>query len=254
MPEVLMISFSEYRNDPRVRKEAEYLTSKEHKIVVVSLALDQRDTNYNLNGVHVYPILQKLTSKFKHERSAIKFLLFYLLFGFKSFFKILKIRRKFKFKVIHFHNPPEFLVFFYLPFKLIFGSKLILDRHEFTYYGFKELIGIKNKFILFLVYAIEHVSIKLFDRIIVVSDGDKEYILKKKVKTTSIFLLPNAVDEGTYLSNFDARYSNEIYSKIQLSTKSVKILYQGIILEERDLDSLVLASSLLIKKNWHSRF
>ena len=57
---------------------------------------------------------------------------------------------------------------------------LILDRHEFIYYGFKELLGIKNKFVLFLVYVIEHVSIKLFDRIIVISDGDKEYILKRK--------------------------------------------------------------------------
>lgn len=60
--------------------------------------------------------------------------------------------------------------------------------------------------------------------------------------------MPNAIDESIYLSNFDARCSKEIYLKTQLSTKGVKILYQGVILEERDLDTLVLATSLLNKK------
>ena len=71
---------------------------------------------------------------------------------------------------------------------------------------------------------------------------------KSKI-ATSIFLLLNAIDESIYLSNFDARCSKEIYLKTQLSTKGVKILYQGVILEERDLDTLVLATSLLNKKN-----
>jgi len=248
-----MISFSEYKNDPRVRKEAEYLKSQKQKIAVISLASDEKEENYNLNGVDVYPILQKLTSRFKHERSAIKFLLFYFLFGFKSFFKLIKIRKQFKFEFIHFHNPPEFLVFFYLPFKLILGTKLILDRHEFTYYGFKELIGIKNKFLLSIVYIIEHISIKLFDRIIVVSEGDREYIQKKRIKETSIFLLPNAIDEGIYLQNFKADNFKEA-SEIGLLNDSMKILYQGVILKERDLDTLFIAADKLAKKTLNLKF
>jgi len=254
MSRILMISISEYKNDPRVRREAEYLVSLEHSVYVISLAKNTDDNNYELNGVFIYPILQKFCKKFNRERLFLKFILLYLLFGIIMFIKTLKLFLKNRFKIIHFHNPPDFMVFFLLPFRIFFGSKLVLDRHEYTYLALTEIFNNRLKFFQSLIYAIEGISINMFDFIIVISKWDKRYVCKRGFSSGSVTIIPNTVDEAIYFSNLRKKNKSKIKNLDTQKDNLIKIIYQGSIFEERDLKTLVEAVSILSSYNDISPF
>ena len=118
-----MIAYTEYSRDPRVRRYAEALASSGF-VVDCFVLKEKNQTSQKDNGIN----LQYLNIEQYRGSSNMAYILSYLSFFLRTFFHV-SIKNLFRYKIIHVHNMPDFLVFTTI-FNKIFGAKVILDIHD----------------------------------------------------------------------------------------------------------------------------
>lgn len=120
---ICMVAYTEYSRDPRVRRYAEALASSGYQVECFVLNEDAHHSpkvsNIQIHHLNMY--------QYRGD-SNVAYILSYLLFFLKVFLKVSMINM-FRYKVIHVHNMPDFLVFTTILNKL-FGAKIILDIHD----------------------------------------------------------------------------------------------------------------------------
>ncbi|WP_455277734.1 glycosyltransferase family 4 protein [[Eubacterium] cellulosolvens] len=154
-----------------------------------------------------------------------------------------------QYKIIHAHNPPDHLIFSGYFFKImnrILRKKkvsLFLDMHDpvVTAVDSYDLFRRFPQF-LSLTRLFERLSLRIADKIIVVSKGSKERLISLGVDEDKIIVLRNYVD----VSLFNHKNANpeRIKRKFNIQNKKI-ILYTGAIKEFRGLDKLIKAFSLI---------
>lgn len=187
---VCHLLYEEYPRDPRVRRYVNALNEKDEKCIVVC-SKKKNDTYFeNINGNMIYrlPVSKKRGSFFLT-------LIEYLLFAWISSVLLLYLQLRYRFKVVHVHTLPDFLIFAAL-WNKIFGAKLILDLHEI----FPELYMARtgaayDSFKVKLLKFAEKYSIKLADKVITIHDNAKDIFIKRnKLSEEKISVVMNSVD------------------------------------------------------------
>ncbi len=129
---ICMVVQSNYKLDPRVRRQASALVRSGYNVDVICLGVDEQSETEVVNGVTVRHIMKVFPKK-----SIFHYLLFSTLFFIKSFFILLHLSIKNKYSLIQIHNMPDHLVFVAF-FQNIFGTPVLLDIHDLTLELFRE--------------------------------------------------------------------------------------------------------------------
>ncbi|MCG8571768.1 MAG: glycosyltransferase family 4 protein [Spirochaetes bacterium] len=235
---IAMIVFSNYPEDPRVRREAEALSEKGHSIDIFCLKKQDQQQFEVVNEINVYrsSMSKKRTNKFSH-------ILKYSLFMLGMFFKISVKYIKNKYDIIHIHNMPDILVFIALLPKL-FGAKVILDLHDPTpeVYMAKYNIDYKHRMVKFLMF-LEKVCIAFAHHIITPNSAFKELFVTRSCKNEKIDIIMNSPNEKIFKKK-DAVKSSDGYH----------LIYHGSVVERHGLTEALLAVKDLKDKIPNLRF
>lgn len=226
---VCHLLYEEYPRDPRVRRYVNALNSTGRNCVIVCSKKKKEMFFENIGGNLIYriPVSKKRGSFFLT-------LLEYLLFTWISSILLLYLQLRYRFKVLHVHTLPDFLIFAALWNKIL-GAKLILDLHEI----FPELYMARtgadyNSFKVNLLKTAEKFSVKLADKVITIHDNAKDIFVKRNnISEEKISVVMNSVDP--------AEFPNHAYP----DEKNFIIIYNGTIVKLLNLTMVVEALAKL---------
>lgn len=232
---VLMIAYSLYPYDPRIRREAEALARNGDKVTFFVLMEGEEPKTYDSNGVTIV----ELASKKYRGGSSLSYILSYLRFLMLSFVHCTAHLFKYGVDVVHVHNMPDFLVFAGIVPKL-FGKKMILDIHDSmpeTYEGkFRNLSGIFHR----ILCLEEQICSALADRVICVNEVQKEVLVRRGISSQKIAVILNVPDEEIF------RYQEK--SNPDINKQTFDIVYHGTIDRMLGLDLMIDAMPRLMEK------
>ena len=106
MKKSLMVVYAYFPEDERLRREADALVKSGYDLSVLCLKYSNEPKEEIVYGVKVFRLNMSSV-----RASKIKYILLYLSFFVRSFFKINSLYFKNKYDIIHVHNMPDFLVF-----------------------------------------------------------------------------------------------------------------------------------------------
>lgn len=167
----------------------------------------------------------------------------YILFCFRSFSKILRLNRDAKYSIFHIHSPPDFLMLVAIPFKIIYGSKIILDIHDMLPEAVESNLKFKGaKYVTHLAHVIEKSAIFFSDAVICTNLYDKQIILSRNnISSNKIFTILNTPN----LKEFEPQSSNK--EEYDLKDNFV-LLFEGTIWNRRGIQTIVYAIDILKDK------
>jgi len=185
------IAYTIYENDYRVRRYAEALVERGDSVDAFALAANGGGKKDHVNGVNLFRIQQR---KFD-EKGPLSYLFRILVFFFKGAFLVTVRHAWRRYKIIHIHNVPDFLVFMAVIPKL-FGARIILDIHDILpeFYCQKFGNGIDTLLARSLL-LVEKLSVRFADHVIVANDLWRRKILERDgirpEKCTTFLNYPN---------------------------------------------------------------
>ena len=120
---ILMAAYTNYRRDPRVKREAEAIIEAGHQVVFLAKYQAGEPDDETIAGVRV----KKLHGITNDKTSAASYIMDYAIFFF-AIFSHLIVRPK-RYDLIHINNMPDFLVLATWPAR-IFGVPVVHDVHD----------------------------------------------------------------------------------------------------------------------------
>jgi len=221
--------------DTRVIKEAKALEEEGLEVSIICPNL-KKEKKYHkkIDNIDVFQYFC-----FSEGKSFIGILSEYLIAIFCILSNSIKLYLRKPFHVVHLANPPDFLIFLFLPFKL-FGLKIIFDHHDLSPELFTEKFG-NNNLLFNLLLAFEKISYKLADVVITTNLSIKKTCIKRnKIPETKIHIVRNGPD------------LNEISShktKIDIKIDSRYLIgYVGNIDKQDSLEKLVNSVDYIINE------
>lgn len=122
-PAIFMAAYTNYRRDPRVRREAEALAELGHRVVFFASRQPSEPDRETIDGVQV----TKIPGIGNRRTSIASYLLDYAIFF--AFVMAHLVRYPRRYRLIHINNMPDFLVFAaWLP--RLLGTPVIHDVHD----------------------------------------------------------------------------------------------------------------------------
>jgi glycosyltransferase involved in cell wall biosynthesis len=191
---IAMVAYTYYSTDPRVKKEAEALAGSGFDVDFFSLRKAGEPGLKMINGVRVY----QLNCRHYKGKSNFRYLLSYISFFLRVFFKITYFYFKRKYSLVHINNMPDLLVFTSLIPK-IFGAKMILDIHDVMSEVYISKNPLKSGNILskILIFQ-ERLSSKLSNYVIAVDEYHKNVISGHGIRPDKIKIISNFPDENLF--------------------------------------------------------
>jgi len=231
MGAILMIAYTNYRTDPRVIRAAEAAVGEGFDVDFIALRREGDPLEERIRGVRVLHVNQ-----YRYRgRGLFSYVLAYLNFFVRCFFKSTALFFKKSYTVIHVNNMPDFLVFCTLIPKLM-GAKVLLDIHDPmpNTFASKFKSGDKGFFFKLLLWQ-EKFSAWYADRVLTVHDPVKDLILVKHgMAPDSIQVIANFADDQVFTLNPDYKADGEL-----------RLIFHGTILERYGLRTLVQALSMV---------
>jgi glycosyltransferase involved in cell wall biosynthesis len=229
-----MIAYTFYELDYRVRRYAELLVKQDNRVDVIALRRDGEPCNGIFKGVNVFRVQRRNYN----EKGQLSYFFKICYFFIKGTLVLLKNHIRYRYRVIHIHNVPDYLVFMALIPKLM-GARIILDIHdilpEFYCQKFNKSM---DTFLAKLLLRVERVSVKFADHIIVANDIWREKIITRNElspdKCTTLLNYPNM----KFFNQQIPRSANETF----------KIIYPGTISHLHGLDIAIRALSIAKKE------
>ncbi len=226
---VLMIAYTNYRTDPRVIRAAEAAVHAGFDVDVLVLRRKDDPDVEVLGGARIIHLNQ-----YRYRGGGLfKYMLAYLQFFVRCFFKGTCLYLQKRYKVIHVNNIPDFLVFCTLVPKLL-GARVILDIHDPmpNTFASKFKAGEHGFYFKCLLWQ-ELASASYADRVITVHDPLKNLVLVKHgLPADSIGVIANFADDDVFRLRPDYNADGKL-----------RIIYHGTILERYGLRTLLEAIS-----------
>jgi glycosyltransferase involved in cell wall biosynthesis len=240
MARILIIAYTAYARDGRVKRQAEALTSRGDQVDAICLADgDVADTR----GVNVIGLLlprYRGASKIDYLRSYINFF---------SQAAALAVRRSLqaRYDVVIACTMPDLAILSALPCRL-FGSKLVLDVHDTMPELYLDKFGGRHGRIgARMLMLQERLSARLADRVLAVHDLHAERLQQSGVPQRKLVVIANSPDPRIFpVANIDCQ-SRRVRSEPGVGTFS--IMCHGTISRRLGLDTTLAALALL-----HHRF
>ena len=234
---ILMLAYTSYPADARIRREAETLAFQDgYSVSILTLKEESFPRAYNLDGVNIIEVnLNKYQGK-----NNVRYLFSYLQFMLISFLKCNRLFFLKKIDIIHVHNMPDFLVFAAIIPRL-FGKRLILDIHDSmpeTYYTkFKN----KSKLIYRVLCWEEAICCRLANKIICVNHPQREELIKRGIDAKKIEISMNIPDNKRFNLKEKEKYTKK-------PGNTFKLVYHGTQAKRLGIDLAIKAVAKLVDK------
>jgi len=232
---ILMIAYTNYRTDPRVIRAAEAAVNGGFDVDFIALRREGDPLVEMVRGVRVLHVNQ-----YRYRgRGLFSYVLAYLVFFIRCFFKSAILAFRKPYAVVHVNNMPDFLVFSTLIPKLM-GAKILLDIHDPmpNTFASKFKSGDQGFFFKLLLWQ-EKLSAWYSDRVLTVHDPVKDLILVKHgLAPDSIQVIANFADDEVFALNPNYKADGRL-----------RLIFHGTILERYGLRTLVQALSQVRNKD-----
>ena len=232
---VLMIVFSVYPADPRVRRAAEAIVEAGGDVDVLCLQHDDAPRTETIRGVHVS------RARLRRKRAQkSRYMLEYSSFvAWASCQAAVRHLRR-RYSVVHVHNMPDFLVFSAVVPKLL-GAKLILDLHDPVpeMYMTKYSVGRDDRLIRVLT-CLERKSLGFADAGITPNKAFRDLFVGRSCPAEEMTIVMNSPQEELF---HPGKCENEALRDRQPGR--FRLMYHGLIVERHGLDTAVRAVSRL---------
>lgn len=240
---ICMIVFSQFPSDVRVRRESWALAEAGIKVDIICL-LDTAPADIKIpEKIKVYrlPIKRNYSGKLTYIWQNLKFFLL-------SFFKVTCLHFKNRYKIIHIHNMPDFLVFCSLIPRLT-GAKIILDLHDpmpelmITKYSISE-----SSFIVKILQFMEKWSIAFAHQVFTPNIAFRDVFTARGCPEKKIHILMNSPQEEIFLKQ---------QKKVEFSPgggNAFVVMYHGALFKRQGIDNALLAINILRHKIPHLKF
>lgn len=195
MRHILMIAYTNYSRDSRIKREAETLAGEAgNRVTLFTIKEGEKARNYEKGCVSVR---ESRLTKYQGD-SFIVYIAAYVVFTILTFWQCLTMLVRGRLDVVHVHNMPNFLIFGALPARLR-GGKIILDVHDTMpeTYAAKFEEG-KGKLLLKLLKLEESICTRLADAVIAVNEPQARVLVNRGVPEKKITVLMNVPDDRVY--------------------------------------------------------
>jgi glycosyltransferase involved in cell wall biosynthesis len=202
---VLMFVENHFPSDPRVKNEADLLTSAGYSVTVVGLR-GKKDTVASrvVDNIQVYliPRVTLFTKTRKENPTGLERLWFrlialvgytweYLYFTAACFAMSLYVAMKHGFDVIHAHNPPDTL-FLVAAFYKPFGKKFVFDHHDLCPELYRSRYKADSGFLTAMLGLFEKCSVRLADVTIATNESYRAIQIERgKIDPKKVFVVRN---------------------------------------------------------------
>ncbi|MCB0749073.1 MAG: glycosyltransferase [Ignavibacteriales bacterium] len=226
-----VVAYTNFSRDSRVQKETYAAYESGYNLDIYTLK------HNNLGPFKSYNFIDIDLEQYRGTSQG-KYLLSYFKFFFSCFFYLTKNYVKKRYKIVHFHNMPNFLVFSAIIPKL-FGAKIILDIHDLM----PELFSVKfqkpvNHFIIKLFYFEERISAKFANVVIATNSFHINRFIKNGINKEKITEIVNVADEKIFYAPSQNNIKNE----------ELIIAYPSTLSKRLGIDNLLEAVEMLNNK------
>lgn len=189
---VLMAAYTNYRRDPRVRREAETLVEQGYRVVFLASRQPGEPVRETIDGVDVI----KLPGLGNRRTSIAMYMLDYAFF-FMQLMGHLLLRPR-RYALIHVNNMPDFLVFAtWLP--RLFGVPVIHDVHDLMPELFQEKFASGGKHWIVRGLELQEAWAGRFaSAVLTVEERLKETLSQRGIPREKIHVLMNLPDERIF--------------------------------------------------------
>jgi glycosyltransferase involved in cell wall biosynthesis len=191
-----MIAYTNYRTDPRVIRAAEAAAGAGFDVDVLVLRRPDDPVEESIRRVRVIHLNQ---TRYRGG-GTVRYVLAYLEFFLRAFFKTASLHFRKRYAVVHVHNMPDFFVFCALLPKLM-GAKVLLDIHDPMPNTFASKFKSGEGGLLFkLLLWQERLSAAFANRILTVHEPVKQYVLvqQHKLAADAVDVIANFPDDSVF--------------------------------------------------------
>lgn len=189
---VLMIAYTDYSWDARVKREAGTLTS-DFDVTILCLKENEGKRSYVSDGVQV----EELDIEKYSGNNPLRYLLSYLHFSILCFLLCTKFLFQKKIDVLHVHNMPNSLVFSGL-IPWVFGKKIVLDVHDCMPEVYSTKFGKWNRLLYRLLCWEEAISCAFARKIICVNHVQRDVLIRRGIHPGKLFVSMNVPDHRKF--------------------------------------------------------
>jgi glycosyltransferase involved in cell wall biosynthesis len=191
-PKILMAAYTNYRRDPRVKREAEALVGAGYEVVFLASRQPDEPDQEAIEGVKVIKV-RRLNDQ---RTSARAYILDYLIFFFAIFLHLLVRPRRYR--LIHINNMPDFLVFAACLPRLL-GIPVIHDVHDLMPELFAEKFAAgSDHWLVRLLLTQERWAGRMASAVLTVEDRLKSILVERGIPERKIRVLMNLPDERIF--------------------------------------------------------
>jgi glycosyltransferase involved in cell wall biosynthesis len=231
-----IVLYSYYATDPRPRREAEALQRAGMEVEVICLRPSPDSPwRQNLNGIEVFQMPLK-----RRRAGKLVYIAQYAWFLTCAFFVVSTRNFSRRYRLVHVHNMPDFLVFSALLARAL-GAKVILDLHDPMPELFRSIYGLpENHFIVRWLKKMERRSIAFADLVLTPNLAFKELFTSRSCGPGKIETVMNSPETTI----FDPR-KYPPGNGHPVADKPFVLMYHGLIVERHGLDLAIQAVAQL---------
>ena len=191
-PVVLMAAYTNYLRDPRVRREAEALTSAGYRVVMLASEQSGQPKRQVVDGVEII----SLRSLGHQKTSMVLYIADYLLFF--GLLAVHLLRHPRTYALIHINNMPDFLVFATVLQRML-GTPVIHDVHDLMPELFEEKFARgQARWIVKLLKLQERWAGRFASAVLTVEDRLVDILSQRGIPREKIHVLMNLPDETVF--------------------------------------------------------
>lgn len=227
---VVVVAYTEYPWDARVRREAETLAADGWEVHAITIRPESGPSPVSTSQVHLHELPLRI------KRGGIgRYFVQYGAFLLLSSALLVGLQFHRRPEVIHVHTLPDFQVFSALIPKIMHAS-ILLDMHEAMPELFLARIGKPPTSLSYrLLVGLQVLSCRFADHVVVACDSIKSSLVASGVAGGKITTVPNMPEYGSA-----AEAPDGMRPYLDMTPKGL-IVHAGGINPERDLDTLVRA-------------
>jgi len=232
---VCHVVYSFYPFDPRVRKEVEALARAGHTVDVIAVQDEGEPRKEVVGSATVHRIPMAIV-----RGSRARYIFQYAFFMFLSAGLLIQLHLRKRYRVVHVHSLPDFLVFVAFPAKLLSAS-VVLDLHE----AMPEILAARFRLprpsaLVRIARIAERMSTLCADYVLVPTELRRDLLVGRDVPANKVFVVMNSPDAAAV----EALRANPPAAPTEPDGPCV-LAYAGGINAERDLATLIRAASIL---------
>lgn len=230
---VCMLAYATYFTDARIKAYVKTLAVNGISSDVIALKEKGKGGKGVIENGEIFYLMKKYQGG-----NSLQYIANYLVFFIVAFFKLSFLYFRKKYKIIHVHNMPNFLVFAAIIPKLL-GAKLILDVHDIMTANYMVKFSINDANWIIKILKIEQkISASFVDYIICADHMQRELLIKYGIPERKINVIMNVPNE-------------EIFRPVKQNKSKAKdfnIVYHGTIAKRLGIDILLKAIELIKDK------